>query len=213
MRPEALDLPPKPRQCMQSMNKMRDAMRGASSQTKSAEEDTIMDATSPRASFNHAIGAANGASKRRNYGDSTPQRSPRSQAAIDKCMASLENCKAVLAQSAENGSSDACHDDDLLLRELALLASQAQGSLLLASGSPCALRKSPTYIPRGVASDMLRWDDSAVVAETSSGVVKEKLRDVSWEAQGGGPRVFRKTPYRWLTPSVEMLLEVEARGC
>ena len=149
-------------------------------------------------------------------GRNTPQKSPRSQAAIDKCMAALENCKAVLAQSAENGSS---HDDDLIMRELFFLASQGQGSLSLAAGSPYALLKSPTYIPRGVAFeiDTLRWDDCPVVVETSGGMVKEKMRDASWEnasweAQGGRPRVFR-TPYRWPKPSAAMLLEVEARGC
>ena len=109
---------------------------------------------------------------------------------------------------------------DARSQALALLASQAQGSTRLASGSTCALRKYPTYIPHGVTSekDTLGWDDPPVVAETSSGVVKEKMRDVSgenpsWEAQGGRPRLFRGTPSWWPKPSAEMLQEVEARGC
>mmetsp|Transcript_57599 Transcript_57599/g.137314 ORF Transcript_57599/g.137314 Transcript_57599/m.137314 type:complete len:259 (+) Transcript_57599:37-813(+) len=43
-----------------------------------------------------------------------PPRSPRSQAAIDKCMAAIAECRAVLAESNQDESSDAWHDDDLI---------------------------------------------------------------------------------------------------
>jgi len=43
----------------------------------------------------------------------TPPRSPKSQAAIDKCLAAIAECKAALEQSTAHGSSDACQDDDL----------------------------------------------------------------------------------------------------
>jgi len=79
-----------------------------------------------------------------------PPRSPKSQAAIEKCIAALAECRSVLAQSATDATG------------------QAQSYSPHAAGIARAFLSSPAYIPRagdapdaavGAASeeDILRW--------------------------------------------------------
>ncbi|KAJ1481877.1 hypothetical protein T484DRAFT_1953306 [Baffinella frigidus] len=178
---------------MQSMNTMFNTIRGASPRTKSAEKDK---STEDSLSSGQVM---------------TPPRSPKSQAAIEKCMSAIEECRLVLAGGAS------CHRDDDLLHELALSKNGLQFSttgVALPSGR----------LPREPLENSFEEDNDEPppkVERPSSGKVKAALRDASWEnasweeqEQGGKPRLFRKARFfRWPKPLARMLLEVEARGC
>ena len=248
---------------MNSMNRMFNAIRGASSQQKeataseSAEEASANGfAKGDRVSSESALsGSSTPPLDRSNsmttcdpprintmalpsvslsflvaadHASSPPPRSPKSQAAIEKCMAAIEECKAVLAQS---GSSDP------FLYELALHAGPALGGSPTAAGSSRVSPKKPPHILSGreralglknqgesaSKEDMHRWLEDVTTdrappayrtapAPAATSWVVEAMRDAS--SQGGSPKVYRKSPYfRRPTPSPEMLFEVEARGC
>ncbi|KAJ1472172.1 hypothetical protein T484DRAFT_3647910 [Baffinella frigidus] len=65
-----------------------------------------------------------------NHRRKTPPMSPLRQAAIQRCIAAIEECKTLLAESTEDRSLDACHN------ELPLRAGQTQGASPLEAGSP-----------------------------------------------------------------------------
>ena len=83
----------------------------------------------------------------------TPPRSPASQAAIDKCLAAIAECKAALKQSTEDG---ACHDDTLP-HELRTALQPPRGSAALledimrGSAAPLGVKNS--------SEEMHRWLD------------------------------------------------------
>ena len=155
------------------------------------------------------------------HASSPPTRSPKSQAAIEKCMAAIEECKAVLAQS---GSSD-----DDFLHELALHAGKALDGSAIATGSSRAFPKKPPHIQveSTCKEDMHRWLEDVTTdcvpptyrtpTPAANSWVMEALKDTSSEGgspNASSPKVYRKSPYiRRPRPTPEMLLEVEARGC
>ncbi|KAJ1480047.1 hypothetical protein T484DRAFT_1957540 [Baffinella frigidus] len=211
---------------MNSINKLLNALRGASSQKKSAEEDDSTsalstsrlrslegDSTQARAPANSLTAGDRPRTSDHSTTDQpralkTPSRSPRSQAAIDKCLAAVEECRVVLEESAADGSSAECLDDDLM-QEFARHARHAgQGSA------------APTTVANSCEEDMHRWlehdpNSPAPTSTSPDGWVREKMKDASAEGPTVyRPKVFRKSPYiRRPRPSPEMLLRVEERGC
>ncbi|KAJ1480034.1 hypothetical protein T484DRAFT_1957529 [Baffinella frigidus] len=250
------------------MNQMIDALRSASTETEFAEEAMMIDRrNSRRASASNLASYSTTPTARpksmtacdlprevASSGSFNPatmalptvslpflaprMRSPRSQAAIEKCIAAIAECRAVLAERKEDESSDACHDDDLL-EKIALRAGQAQRGRHLSTGR-AEFNKSlpskdmtrwlddtpgepPAVASLPLASRSLKTGTSSTAAPPSpeSVVVKKALRDASWENaawefQTGKPREFRKKTFLgslWPKPSAKMLMEVEARGC